>query len=525
MADRRRTQYLALALTAVAWEVVGRLKLIGDGAFPSLTAIGQQFWRDRADYPAHVLATSREALLGFIAGNLVAVVLALVFALVPITERLMRGVVVSLFCLPIAVIAPIVGLAYGGETPKIVLAALAVYFPTLTATLVGLRSVNPGSVDVVRSVGGTGRDVLFRLRVRTAVPGFLAGLRVAAPGAMLGAMLGEFLGGAHGLGVYLLGSLGQANPARLWDIGIVATLVSVVFYGVFALIGRKIVGTTVDTTVATAISADLLASGDLGGRTPLSRLLRRVGVAVAAFAIAIGGWLLFRSASGLPPTIAKSPLDVWQYLFSVPAAAEHRHALFSAMSHTLSITGLGLALGLAAAFALAAILSLRPTVAGVLMPFAFISQTMPIIALVPLIAIVFSRGIVSTLVITVSVTFFPSFVAISQGLALAPRGAVDVMRSVDASPWQVLRKVSVPNALPYLFASARLAAPRALLGVILAEQYITREGIGDLIGQARGELDYFIPWAIAASVAIVSVSLYAAIGAIEHRTLRRRVGG
>src|SRR5258707_14717217 len=272
MTATRRAQYVALAFTAAAWEIVGRLKLIGDGAFPSLTAICQQFWRDRADYPAPVLATSREALFGFIAGNLVAVVLALLFALVPITERLMRGVVVSLFCLPIAVIAPIVGLAYGGETPKIVLAALAVYFPTLTATLVGLRSVNPGSVDVVRSVGGTGRDVLLRLRVRTAVPGFLAGLRVAAPGAMLGAMLGEFLGGAHGLGVYLLGSLGQANPARLWDIGIAATLVSVVFYGVFALIGRRIVGTTIDTTVATAISADLLASGDLGGRTALGRL-------------------------------------------------------------------------------------------------------------------------------------------------------------------------------------------------------------------------------------------------------------
>lgn len=215
---------------------------------------------------------------------------------------------------------------------------------------------------------------------------------------------------------------------------------------------------------------------------------------------------------------------LWDMLVDVPAAAEHRHALFGALHHTMWVAAIGVVLGLFAAFLLATVLSLRPAVAAVMMPFAFISQTMPIVALVPIIALVFGRGLVSTLAITVSVTFFPSFVAISQGLALAPRGAIDVLTSVAASPWQILRKVSVPNALPYLFASARLAAPRALLGVILAEQFITRQGIGDLIGQARGELDYTIPWAVAAAVATVSVALYSGVGALEHRMLRRRVG-
>jgi ABC-type nitrate/sulfonate/bicarbonate transport system permease component len=520
----RRNQVLAVLVTLAAWEVVGRNRWIGDGAFPSLTSIFRQFWKDRTDYPVHIASTSREAFIGFVAGNLVALVLAIVFAFIPIAERLLRGIVVALFCLPLTVVAPIIGLAYRGDTPKYVLAAMAVYFPTLTATLVGLRSVNPGASDVIRSVGGGSRQIMLRLRIRTALPGLLAGLRVAAPGAMLGAMLGEFLGGHHGLGVYLLGSLGQANPARLWDIGIVATLISVAVYGVFAVIGRSVSGASIDATVATSISADLLATGDLGGRTPLSRIARRLGVGVVAFAVTLGGWMLFRWSSRLPHTIAKSPMDVIHYLTTGPAASRHRHSLTHALLHTLGYAGIGFALGLTAAFVLATVLSLRPAVASAIMPFAFISQTMPIIALVPIIAIVFSRGLTSTLMITVSVTFFPSFVAITQGLALAPKGAMDVVRSVAGSPWQVLSKVNVPNALPYLFAAARLAAPRALLGVILAEQYITREGIGDLIGRARGELDYYIPWAVAAVVALVSVALYSGIGALEHRQLRRRLG-
>lgn len=520
----RRNRAIALAATAVVWQAVGGLRLVGNGAFPSLSAIASQMWRDRSDYPPHLLATMHEAALGFAYGNLVALVLALIFVQLPIAERATRGIVVSLFCLPLAVVAPVTGLAFSPMNAKVVLAALAVYFPTLTATLVGLRSVPPGQIDVLRSVGGGRGAVLARLRLRTALPGFLVGLRVAAPAAILGAMLGEFLGGARGLGVYLLGSLGQANPARLWDIGIVATVVATAFYGVFAFAGRVVDARTIDSVVATSISVDLLAVGEARGDTPLARALWRAGMVVVSTLVVLAGWLAFIKVTGLPPTLAKSPADVWRYLISVPAAADHRRALFHALARTLTDAGIGVGLGIGAAFVLATLLSLRPAVAAALMPFAFISQTMPMIALVPIIAIVFGRGIVSTLVVTVSVTFFPSFVAISQGLALAPRGAIDVLGSVAASPWQVLRKVNVPNAMPYLFASVRLAAPRALLGVILAEQFITRQGIGDLLGQARSELDYSVPWAVAAVVAIVSVTLYGAVGALEHRVLRRRLG-
>ena len=85
----------------------------------------------------------------------------------------------------------------------------------------------------------------------------------------------------------------------------------------------------------------------------------------------------------------------------------------------------------------------------------------------------------------------------------------------------MLRRVSLPFALPYLFAAARLAAPRALLGVMIAEWLATGTGLGNLLNEARGRLDYGMIWAVAAVAVLLSVLLYEAAGLLERRVLRR----
>ena len=78
------------------------------------------------------------------------------------------------------------------------------------------------------------------VRLRSSLPALLGGLRVAAPNAVLGAILAEFGSGARwGLGTYLLGSLGRADPARLWGIGLVATAIAGIAYGIVALIAAR----------------------------------------------------------------------------------------------------------------------------------------------------------------------------------------------------------------------------------------------------------------------------------------------
>ena len=503
----------ALLVLVVAWEVIGRLRLVADGAFPALTAIGASLVENAAVYPPHLAATLGAAGAGFLIGNAVALLLALIFCLVPVLQRVAATLLVTLFCLPIVVVAPILGIAYGGDWPKIILAALAVFFPTMISTLVGLRTVPTQSVELVRASGGGPLRTLVLVRLRHALPDFLAGLQVAAPAAMLGTLLGEFLGGQRGLGVYLLGSMGRADPATLWAIGLVAAGISAAAYGVFGL-ARRALGAYDTQPIAD------LSGGSAPGRAGLAG--RRLLHALAGILVLLAGWYGFVASTGMPTMVMNTPLDVWNNLVAGENAATTREDLLPALGESLGVAVVGVVAGIVVAWVLAIGLTLAPAAAQVTMPFAFLSQTMPIIALTPLIALIFGRGTLTVVVVTISVTFFPALVTIGQGLSKAPQGQLDVLRSVNASTWTTLRLVTIPNATPYLLAAVRLAAPRALTGVLLAEQFVTGTGLGGLLGAARGFLDYRMMWVVTAVVALVSVLAYALAEGGERAVEARR---
>ena len=177
--------------------------------------------------------------------------------------------------------------------------------------------------------------------------------------------------------------------------------------------------------------------------------------------------------------------------------------------------------GLAFAFLLAISSRLYPGLTQSFMPVAMVTQTMPLVALTPLLVLILGRGFSVTLWITISVTFFPAFVMLAQGLALVPRTAHDLPRAYGAGPWRELRMVTIPAAMPYLFAATRLTAPRALLGVMIAEWLATGTGLGNLLNQSRGYLDYAMIWTVAAVSVLLSVALYQLVVLVERRVLSR----
>jgi sulfonate transport system permease protein len=500
-----------LALAAL-WEVVGRLPASA-GVFPSLTGVLTQAWTDRDLYPPNAAVTLRNAALGFVYGNAVAIALALAFNLVPVLGRLTRGLLVTVYCLPLIVLAPIIGVSFDGDTPKVVLAALAVVFPTFVSTTIGLRSAEGILQDVVRGMGGGRWAVLTRVQLRACVPDLLAGLRVAAPGAILGAMLGEFLGGSKGLGALLVATMPQAFPERLWGVGLSATVVAAASYALFAALGRFVSSRQQSPTVAVTSMVPHQRVG----------LLPEPVWTLASIAVVLGAWVGYLAVTDLPSTFAKGPADVWRYLLTAPAAGQHRTMFLDALAITVPRAVVGLVIGLLLAFVLATVLSLSRSLSSALLPVALVSQSMPLVALTPLLVIVLGRGNLTVFAITASVTFFPSFVTVAQGLRSTPSAAVDVLRVYNASSWVVLWKVAAPGALPHLIESARLAIPRALLGVILAEYLALGTGVGSLILQARGRLEFSLLWSVAVVVTLLSVLAYAGVGVVE-RWSRRRFG-
>lgn len=497
-----------LVLGLAAWEIAGDLDLVAGGALPSPSEILRQAWQDRSDYGGHVAATLQAAGVGFVVGNLIAILAALCFVRFSITARLFQGINIALFALPPIALVPILLIAFDGMTPRYILAAIAVYFPTMTAMQVGLTQIDPRIADVVRAYGGGPFSLLWLVRLRSSLPALLGGLRVAAPNAVLGAILAEFGGGARwGLGTYLLGSLGQANPARLWGIGLAATMISGLAYLVFALMARRVTGATRAVTIASSA----LPNAKRGGWISL----------LAAITLPFLVWWLLLKALGISPIVAKTPFGLFDYLFLAGTAESAQSRLLAALAETLPLTLVGMSAGLAFALGLAVLGEIKPAIARTLLPISLITQTMPLVALTPLLVLLLGRGVTVTIVITVSVTFFPAFVTIAQGLQLVSRAAFDLCRAYGASPLRELWLVALPSALPYLFAAAKLAIPRALLGVMIAEWLATGRGLGNLMNQSRGFLDYGMIWTVAITSVLISLLLYQAVTIVEHWSQRR----
>ena len=134
-----------------------------------------------------------------------------------------------------------IGAPRGGELSgtAIFLAAMSVFFTTVVGSLVGLKAATPASLDLVSVYGGGRFMQLRKVRLMAGLPSVLSALQIAAPAALLGAILGEYLGGVdRGLGIAMLAAGSAANVDRVWGLALVAGLLAGLGYGLFGLISR-----------------------------------------------------------------------------------------------------------------------------------------------------------------------------------------------------------------------------------------------------------------------------------------------
>jgi ABC-type nitrate/sulfonate/bicarbonate transport system permease component len=235
---------IGFALLVVLWEVLALTVFHEHGSgVPTPTSVVSKFWSDWGAglYGRNIKQTAKEAATGYLVANVLAIVLAVVFVQVPLIEKALLRVAVASYCLPIIAIGPILTFVLNGDAPKSALAGLLVFFPTLIGVLVGLRSADRAALDVIRSSGGGSWTQLFKVRLRAALPSTFAALQVAAPSAILGAIIGEYLGAQNfGLGIMMIQAEGAIQSARLWGIAILCTTAGGVAYVLTGVIGRLV---------------------------------------------------------------------------------------------------------------------------------------------------------------------------------------------------------------------------------------------------------------------------------------------
>jgi ABC-type nitrate/sulfonate/bicarbonate transport system permease component len=233
---------IGAVLLIALWEILALTVFhkVGSGV-PTPTSVVSKFWSDWGSglYGRNLGQTMKEAATGYLIANALALVLAIAFVQVPLIERALLRIAIASYCLPIIAIGPILTFVLHGDAPKSALAGLIVFFPSLVGMVVGLRSADAAALDVITAVGGGSWSQLMKVRLRAALPSAFAALQIAAPSAILGAIVGEYLGNQdHGLGILMINSQAQLEVARTWGVALLCTGIAGVGYALTGLVGR-----------------------------------------------------------------------------------------------------------------------------------------------------------------------------------------------------------------------------------------------------------------------------------------------
>jgi NitT/TauT family transport system permease protein len=186
--------------------------------------------------------TAVEALFGFILGNLAAILVASVFVHSKILQWIFLPIAVAVNAIPVVAKAPILVLIMGnGMAPKITIAAMVCFFPTLINTVRGLEAVNPQIMDLMRILSATRTQIYFKLRLFSALPYLFSALRIAASMCVIGAIVGEWIGSTQGIGAQIIQATYNYDSPLLYAAIVMSACLSGLFYVVIALFEKRIV--------------------------------------------------------------------------------------------------------------------------------------------------------------------------------------------------------------------------------------------------------------------------------------------
>ena len=261
--------------------------------------------------------------------------------------------------------------------------------------------------------------------------------------------------------------------------------------------------------------------GDSRAHRAARRTLRIVLASLLTIAVTLGVWQGFISLFHLNPYFAKGPGDVFDFLFRGPEAGANRHLILSNLGVTLFDAMLGYVAGTVAAIGVSLAIVMSRSVEQSVMPVAITLRAVPLVAMTPVLVLIFGRGLLSVTIIAGLVSFFPTLVNMVFGLRSAPVHAFDLMRAYGASDATILRKIQFPYCLTALFASAKIAVPGSIVGATLAEWLATGNGLGNLMLVSSSDSQWNTLWASVAVITITSVLMYNVVALVERPVVER----
>lgn len=234
---------LALGLLLAIWQLVTLLEIYPPFIIPSPQAVAQKFYEVLLDGRLwlHTQATLTAVLAGLVLGIVGGLLMGYCIAKSSLLEASLAPVIVGLQSTPIVAYAPLLVIWFGsGPTSKIVTSALIVFFPMLMNVVVGLRNVPLPLRDLMRVQRATRWQTFIKLEVPAAMPVFLGGLKISATLAVIGAVVGEFVGAKAGLGFLINLARSQYDTALVIVAVVTLAVIARTLYGLVALLEKRL---------------------------------------------------------------------------------------------------------------------------------------------------------------------------------------------------------------------------------------------------------------------------------------------
>ena len=244
---RRRIEAVAVPLATVIgllliWQ--GGVRLFGVPTYiaPAPSDVANALFTQFPLLLANFWPTLFESVLGFITGNLAAVLIAIAFVHSRTVEKAFFPIAVFINTIPILAIAPILVLIFGsGLTAKAVIAALICFFPTLVNMVRGLQSVSPQALELARILSASKSEIFWKIRLPSSLPFLFSALKIAATTCVIGAIVGEWIGADKGLGALIIDATFNFRSALLYATVFMSSGLSVLLFTAVSIAERLIV--------------------------------------------------------------------------------------------------------------------------------------------------------------------------------------------------------------------------------------------------------------------------------------------
>jgi len=226
----------------VLWQAVIWIFKIPTFMAPAPVDVLYAFRDNAATLTRNLLPTLLEAVLGFVFGNLVAILLAIWFVHSATAEKAFYPIAVFIKAIPIIAVAPILVLIFGnGVAPKIIIAGLICFFPTLVNMVQGLRSASPAMLDLMRVLSASNSEILWKVRLPSSLPFLFAALKIAATSSVMGAIVAEWIGSSFGLGALIIEATYNFRSPLLYATVVIAALLAVILFFIVSIAEAKMV--------------------------------------------------------------------------------------------------------------------------------------------------------------------------------------------------------------------------------------------------------------------------------------------